>query len=233
MGGIESTHSPRPHRYGKPRQDEYGGQARQGMGGAEAKKFLAFTAFFRPTARHLAAALVGGLRRGELCGLKWEDIDFDRGSVRLVRTRVTVNGQPADSDPKTKGSRRDTGPCRSDAAPEGAQEDPEAGTRSRRAAPTPTTAISLPMLWGDHVTLRPSQAGLRAPWRTAADCGASRCTAVVHTCATNMLKAGSPDPRRVRRFLGHSSVQITLDVYGHVLPAQEERAVTALVAEYS
>ena len=53
-----------------------------------------------------------------------------------------------------------------------------------------------------------------------------------HTCAANMLKAGVPI-HVVSRFLGHSSVDITLNVYGHVLPGQEEQAVTALVAEYS
>ena len=53
-----------------------------------------------------------------------------------------------------------------------------------------------------------------------------------HTCATNMLKAGEPI-HVVSRFLGHSNVQITLDVYGHVLPGQEEQVVIALVAEYA
>ena len=73
--------------------------------GAEAKKFLAFTANDRlhPIWQ---LALVGGLRRGELCGLKWDDIDFDNGTVRIARTRVTVNGKPQDSEPKTEGSRR-------------------------------------------------------------------------------------------------------------------------------
>ena len=64
-----------------------------------------------------------------------------------------------------------------------------------------------------------------------ADYGASRSTAV-DTPAPNMLKAGEPI-HVVSRFLGHSNVQITLDVYGHVLPGQEEQVVIALVAEYA
>jgi integrase len=47
-----------------------------------------------------------------------------------------------------------------------------------------------------------------------------------------MLKAGVPI-HVVSQFLGHSNVQITLDTYAHVLPGQDEDAVTALVAEYS
>ena len=35
-------------------------------------------------------ALTRGLRRGELCGLKWEDIDLDRGTLQVNRARVTV-----------------------------------------------------------------------------------------------------------------------------------------------
>jgi integrase len=47
-----------------------------------------------------------------------------------------------------------------------------------------------------------------------------------------MLKAGVP-VHGVSRFLGHSSVQITLDAYAHVLPGQDEAAVVALVVQFS
>ena len=70
--------------------------------GAEAKKFLAFPASDRLNPIW-QLALVGRLRRGEMSGLKWEDIDFNKSTVRIARTRVTVNGHPQDSEPKTKG----------------------------------------------------------------------------------------------------------------------------------
>lgn len=73
--------------------------------GAEAKKFLAFPASDRLNPIW-QLALVGRLRRGEMSGLKWEDIDFNKSTVRIARTRVTVNGHPQDSEPKTKGTRR-------------------------------------------------------------------------------------------------------------------------------
>ncbi len=53
-----------------------------------------------------------------------------------------------------------------------------------------------------------------------------------HTCATLTLKSGQP-VHVVSRFLGHASVQITLDYYAHVMPGQDESAVVALVAMYS
>jgi integrase len=48
-----------------------------------------------------ALALTRGLRRGELCGLRWGDIDLDAGTVAVTRTRVVVDGRAVDSEPKT------------------------------------------------------------------------------------------------------------------------------------
>ena len=52
---------------------------------------------------HLA---LSGLRRGELCGLRWSDVDLNDGTLTVAHNRVSVNGQAMDSDPKTHGSGR-------------------------------------------------------------------------------------------------------------------------------
>jgi integrase len=53
---------------------------------------------------HLALA---GLRRGELCGLRWSDVDLTAGTVAVAHNRVSVNGRPLDlDDPKTGHSAR-------------------------------------------------------------------------------------------------------------------------------
>ena len=52
---------------------------------------------------HLA---LSGLRRGELCGLRWSDVDLKDGTLTVAHNRVSVNGQAMDSDPKTEGSGR-------------------------------------------------------------------------------------------------------------------------------
>ena len=52
---------------------------------------------------HLA---LSGLRRGELCGLRWTDVDLKDGTLTVAHNRVSVNGQAMDSDPKTDGSGR-------------------------------------------------------------------------------------------------------------------------------
>jgi integrase len=52
---------------------------------------------------HLA---LSGLRRGELCGLRWSDVDLVAGTVKIAHNRVSVNGQAIDSQPKTDRSAR-------------------------------------------------------------------------------------------------------------------------------
>ena len=61
-----------------------------------------------------ALALTTGMRRGELCGLHWEDIDFGQGFLTVRRARVMVHGVAIDATPKTTaGSALTRGPWRS------------------------------------------------------------------------------------------------------------------------
>jgi integrase len=54
-----------------------------------------------------ALGIVLGLRRGEICGLRWQDIDFDRGLIHIVNQRQRMgNGQIVDCPPKSASSVR-------------------------------------------------------------------------------------------------------------------------------
>lgn len=44
-----------------------------------------------------ALLLTRGLRRGELCGLRWEAIDLESGTASIVRTLVVVDGKVQES----------------------------------------------------------------------------------------------------------------------------------------
>lgn len=58
---------------------------------------------------HLWYLALSGLRRGEIAGLRWSDIDFDAATVTIARSRVELGGGPTtvvENEPKTLASRR-------------------------------------------------------------------------------------------------------------------------------
>lgn len=48
-----------------------------------------------------------GLRRGEIAGLRWSDIDFTAKTVAIVNNRVSAGGKTVENDPKSEASRRE------------------------------------------------------------------------------------------------------------------------------
>ncbi|MFV2089007.1 site-specific integrase, partial [Micromonospora sp. LOL_021] len=47
-----------------------------------------------------------GLRRGEMCGLRWVDVDLDQGVLTVERNRTTAGYHVVEGDPKTAAGRR-------------------------------------------------------------------------------------------------------------------------------
>jgi integrase len=71
----------------------------------ETRAFLAAVANDRLFAAWLLAATTG-MRRGELLGLRWADIDLDAGVVRVAQARVRAGNQVVAGEPKTARGRR-------------------------------------------------------------------------------------------------------------------------------
>ena len=53
-----------------------------------------------------AVAMMTGLRNGELCGLRWDDVDMDKGTLSIVRQRRREPGGWKDAHPKSESGRR-------------------------------------------------------------------------------------------------------------------------------
>jgi integrase len=55
---------------------------------------------------HAWELALSGLRRGEIAGLRWSDIDLDGKTLSVVINRVDAGGTPVENDPKSQSSRR-------------------------------------------------------------------------------------------------------------------------------
>lgn len=193
----------------------------------EAQSFLASTVGDRFHAAW-ALLLTRGLRRGELCGLRWSDIDFTAGRCRITKTRVVVDGKALDSEPKTVSGKRSipldvhllgllsahqTQQKREKLVAGAAYEDQDYVLADELGRPYHPDTIST-------VFERSTKAlGLRA----------IRLHDTRHTAATLMLASGVP-VKVVSEMLGHASPTITLSIYAHVLPGMAEEAGAAISA---
>lgn len=187
--------------------------------------------FLRATAEDRLAVLwvlflTRGPRRGELAGLRWEDVDLDAGVLRVVRTRVAVGGKVTESVPKTSAGRR------------ALHLDPGLVTLlrgHRRRQLEERLRAGAAWVETDHVFTRVDGQPLHPESMsdrfdrlcTAAGVRTIRLHDLRHSAASLMLADGTP-VKVVQELLGHSDPGITQRVYAHVLPGMAEEAGTRL-----
>lgn len=185
-----------------------------------------------------------GIRRGEVAGLRWDDFDSEAGTISIQRNRVPLkSGTVEETTPKTKGSKRvlelneatvavldkrqrkcqrkaqweariarkpwrDSGYIFTDAA--GEPLHPNAITWQFRFARELANTDAADEATPKALELSPLAVhGLR------------------HTFATIALQAGVP-VTVVSKYLGHSSVTMTLNVYSHVLRGAQKELANAV-----
>ena len=158
--------------------------------------------------------LATGLRRGQLFGLKWEDINFEHGNPRVKRQIARINGEVMEAPLKTKNAYR-TLPLAEDTIQVLKQQKKKAGS-SLWVFPGPTGGPISPdsVLHILHRVLR--RAGLPRV----------RFHDLRHTFAPLALQNGV-DIKTISGMLGHFSVGFTLHTYAPVTTsAQKEAAKT-------
>lgn len=173
-------------------------------------------------------ALFLGLRRGELLGLRWEDVDLDGGKLEVVHTLQRVGGALQLVPPKTQGSRR-TVPLPL-VCVEALREHKRRQFRERSDA-WPD--------WEDHGLVFASRRGtpmepdnLRRSWsviRAGAGLSGVRFHDLRHTCVTLLLDLGVP-PHVVREIVGHSAIEVTMTIYAHASLDEKRKALGKLGA---
>jgi integrase len=190
----------------------------------EARTFLG-AALATPHGLVLALALTTGMRPSEYLALKWQNIDWTRQTVSVVRSLRRLNGRWCFTDTKRSRSRRliklqnwnvaflreyrTTSTAADNSCPEAID------LVFRTASGEPINAASLAKHFKSIVQL----AGVPRV----------RLYDLSHTAATLALVAGVP-PKVVSEQLGHASAAFTLDTYAPVLPHMQDEAAAKFEA---
>ena len=172
-------------------------------------------------------AAMSGLRRSELVGLQWPDIDLDRGWLSVRRSVVIVDGgPPIVKPPKTAKSRRTVELDRRTVSVLREWRRTQLEERLRAGeAWNPRDWVVADEL---GACLRPDRLGKRfVVLSRAAGLRTITIRQLRHSHATALLSAGE-SPKVVQERLGHSSISVTLDVYSAVLPNMQREAVERL-----
>ncbi|RZT83716.1 site-specific recombinase XerD [Pseudonocardia sediminis] len=167
-----------------------------------------------------------GMRRAELLGLRWADVDLDGGHLEIVQTLQRVDGELRFVPAKTTASERTlplVGRCWET-------------LRKHRAAQAWETSEAGDD-WTDHDLVFPSRVGtplepdnLRRSWyplRKKLGVESTRFHDLRHTCVTLLLDLGVP-PHIVREIAGHSDIGVTMRIYAHASLDEKRAALRKL-----
>jgi integrase len=167
------------------------------------------------------------MRRGEILGLRWGDVDFDAAHLSVTRSLVSVGYELHETRGKSRTARRAINldprtidvlhawrQRRANEDPEFDHDDPD-GHVFARPDGTPTH----PQLLSDAFQKLLHRSGLPRV----------RFHDLRHAHATHLLASGV-HPKVASERLGHGTVGITLDLYSHVLPGMQEDATAGIEA---
>src|SRR5215510_3551282 len=170
--------------------------------------------------------LAMGLRQGEALRLRWEDVDWESGVLRVRHSLQRINRKLVLNEVKTKSSRRDlplvdvvSTSLRAHRSRQLA-ERLVAGKDWQETGFVFTTTIGTPL---------DARNVVRTYHKALTDAGLElrRFHDLRHGCATLLLAQGVPI-KTVSDILGHSQISITADIYGHVVPEAHRAALQAI-----
>ena len=169
--------------------------------------------------------ILTGVRQGEMNGLRWSDVDFEKGVIHIRRNRLPAKGTVYEKEPKTKTSKRDI-PM------------PEMLIRDLRKfydwfvlsdSDFPNKLdeyyLSVNMY---RMPIYPHTLGhwLRA-LEEEHDIKRVSCHGLRHTYCSLLLSQNVPI-QTVSKYMGHSDSTVTLKVYSHFIPDTQDKALNAL-----
>jgi integrase len=165
---------------------------------------------------HLWYLALNGLRRGEIAGLKWSDIDLEAKTLTVARNRVELGGGPTkvvENQPKTRAARRPL-----------PLNDELCSVLKRASARQAGEKLALGAAYTDSGYVAVTEAGnaytpgaITHLWReitNAAGVKPIRLHDARHSCGTAMHLQGVP-LAVIAKWLGHASPVITAQIYAH------------------
>lgn len=174
-------------------------------------------------------AAATGLRQSELCGLKWENVDLVTGRLSVQTVFYRLGGRQIWKEPKSASSRRSI-----TLSPE-LVEELLALKRDQDAR-----RKELDVLYHDHSLVFCQDDGkpLHAHNVVRRDLHKVRAAAKVprvprpfhalrHSFTSLLANHGTP-MKVIQSLLGHSSIQVTMDLYAHLQPAVRDEAIQAI-----
>ena len=171
----------------------------------------------------LMLAALTGMRRGELCALRWSDIDLDLGQIEVSRSLVVIPGGLAEKSTKTDRSRKvSLDPV--GVAVLARHRENTTGWAMEAGVVVPIDAFVFSPFVESTTPFRPDNVtNFFIRVRDAVGAPGVRLHDLRHFTATQLIGAGV-DIRTVAGRLGHSDPSVTLRVYSHFI---EERDVAA------
>jgi integrase len=195
--------------------------------GEQVHAFLTWTAQDRLAALW-RLAFSSGMRRGEMLGLRWSDVDLDGATVSVQQTRIRGWSGLTYGAPKTAKGRRRIALDRATVAALRAHRRAQAA--ERLLAGSIWHDEDLVFCREDGQPLDPdSVTGTFERLSARAALPRIRLHDARHTAASLLLAAGV-HPKVVQERLGHATIATTLDTYSHVMPGLGEDAAERLAA---
>lgn len=173
-----------------------------------------------------ALMLATGLRRGEAMGLRWEDFDRENGVIRVRRQLKREHGSLVTADTKTALSRRAVNLPAPLVAVILAHEVRQQSERARAGSRWVETGFMFTSTVGTPMDPRNLYREFQGLCRRAG-LGDWHPHELRHSAASLMMAQGVKI-QVVSQVLGHSSIRMTADVYGHLLDPDRARAAEAM-----
>ena len=164
--------------------------------------------------------LTTGLRRGEICGLKWEDFDAENGKLKVRRSVA-----------KRKGGGLNIGETKTETGTRTIVLPPSTAELLRKRKETAVSEWIFPNIYEPEKPMHPDYAYHRLKTLLKqAELPLIRFHDLRHTFATHAL-AGGVDAKTLSGILGHTNASFTLDTYTHVTTDMQRNA-SAIVGSF-